>query len=205
MTAESGAHDCTFATKVFQLRLKTIMPFVGYLKPDQSVLIPETKAGNYYILARGGLRVEESDSNGNPIPRVLNPYPISIIARAIPFSITHITPDRVGDSRYATVEIRGAEFPRDVTVRLVRPTLAEFAPVSMARVDATRIVAVFDLRNAVGVLYDVQVLHPDGRLLVEPYRLQVEPADPLIVDIGVGGKSQLQIGEATTYGSRSEI
>ncbi len=62
------------------------------------------------------------------------------------------------------MSIRGAEFPPQAAARLVRPGLAEFAPVSFRRVDATELIAVFDLRDAPHGLYDVQVIHPDGGL-----------------------------------------
>ncbi len=71
---------------------------------------------------------------------------------------------------------------------------------SVKRVDATKIIAVFDLRDAPHGLYDVQVLHPDGRMAIDPYRFQVESADPLGVNVGVGGPSLVGLGETGAYG-----
>ena len=71
---------------------------------------------------------------------------------------------------------------------------------SIERLDATRIVAVFDLRDAPHGLYDVQVLHPDGRIAIDPYRFQIESADPLESNVGVGGPSQIDIGATGAYG-----
>ena len=127
-------------------------------------------------------------------------YPISLRATRIPFGITDVTPDAGGDDRYVTVRVFGAEFPEQAAVRLVRPQFAEFAPVSVTRVDATELIAVFDLRDAPNGLYDVQVLHPDGRLAVDPYRFQIESADPLEVNVGVGGPSQIDLGSTGSYG-----
>ncbi len=98
------------------------------------------------------------------------------------------------------MSVFGAEFPEQATVRLVRPQFAEFAPVSQRRIDATQIIAVFDLREAPHGLYDVQVLHPDGRVAVDPYRFQVESADPFEVNVGIGGPSLVGLGETGNYG-----
>ena len=45
-----------------------------------------------------------------------------------------------------------------------------------------------------------QVLHPDGRVAVDPYRFQIEAADPLEVNVGVGGPSQIDLGATGSYG-----
>ncbi len=171
--------------------------YQGYLRPDQSLLIPETKGGRYFILARAGVRADEEEE-GRLVGR--SEYPIQVRASRIPFSITDVTPDSGGDDRYVTVRVRGAEFPSQAALRLVRPGFAEFAPVSFQRVDATELIAVFDLRDAPHGLYDVQVIHPDGRMAVDPYRFQIESADPYEVNAGVGGPSLIGLGETGNYG-----
>ena len=172
--------------------------YEGYLRPDQSLVIPETVGGRYFVLARAGVRVSVDDQETDLSLR--REYPIQLNATRVPFGITDVTPDSGGDDRYVTVQIRGAEFPEQAAVRLVRPELAEFAPVSISRVDATELIAVFDLRDAHHGLYDVQVLHPDGRIAVEPYRFQIESADSLQSNIGVGGPSQIDLGATGAYG-----
>ncbi|MEL6111008.1 MAG: hypothetical protein AAFU85_33795, partial [Planctomycetota bacterium] len=164
----------------------------------QTLVIPETLGGRYFVLARAGVRVDREDDQYDPTQRA--EYSVSMTASRIPFGVTDVTPDSGGDDRYVTISIRGAEFPEQAAVRLVRPTMAEFAPVSVSRVDATELIAVFDLRDAPHGLYDVQVLHPDGRLAVDPYRFQVESADDLQVNVGVGGPSQIDLGATGAYG-----
>ncbi|MEZ6135593.1 MAG: CARDB domain-containing protein [Pirellulaceae bacterium] len=171
--------------------------YEGYLRPDQSLVIPETQGGRYFVLARAGVRDEQHEDGTIP-PRA--EYPVQLNATRIPFGITGVTPDAGGDDRYVTMRVFGAEFPEQATVRLVRPQFAEFAPVSQRRIDATQMIAVFDLRDAPHGLYDVQVLHPDGRVAVDPYRFQVESADPLEVNVGIGGPSLIGLGETGNYG-----
>ena len=78
--------------------------------------------------------------------------------------------DQGGDSRWVTVTITGARFRPGAIVKLVRPGIAEFEPVRYEVVDATRIIATFDLRNVPHGLYDVAVINPGGALAVLPYR-----------------------------------
>ncbi|MEM9826972.1 MAG: CARDB domain-containing protein, partial [Planctomycetota bacterium] len=192
-----GSHELYAAHERLPTSFDNDAAYQGYLRPDQNLLIPETLGGNYYVLARAGVRTDLTDERD---PRARQEYPVRMSASRIPFGITRVTPDSGGDDRYVTMTINGAEFPPQAAVRLVRPTLAEIAPVSVTRVDATRIIAVFDLRDAPHGLYDVQVLHPDGRVAVQPYRFQVESADPLAVNVGVGGPGQIDLGSTGAYG-----
>ena len=192
-----GSHELFVRFEALPTPLEFDARYEGYLRPDQSLVIPETLGGRYFILARAGVRSEEKDGT-----TTLNrsEYPVQVNATRIPFGITSVSPDAGGDDRYVTVRVRGAEFPSQAALRLVRPGIAEFAPVSFQRINATEIVGVFDLRNAPHGLYDVRVTHPDGRVAIDPYRFQVESADAYQVDAGVGGPSIVGLGETGAYG-----
>ncbi len=66
-------------------------------------------------------------------------------------------------------------------------------------VNATKIVATFDLTDAPLGLYDVEVINPDGSTAIQPYRFLVEPAEPIDATIGMGGPSTLGIGQIGNY------
>jgi hypothetical protein len=106
--------------------------YTGFIDREQTALVPSTKPGTYYILVRG---------SGVPVGGV----DVRLSAEFVPFGITDVSPDAVGDSRFVTVVIDGAKFAPNALVRLVRPTFDEHAPVSQSFVDATRLVATFDL------------------------------------------------------------
>ncbi|HUB24490.1 MAG TPA: CARDB domain-containing protein, partial [Tepidisphaeraceae bacterium] len=159
----------------------------GHLSADQTVLIPSSEPGIYYILVSG---VSEPQTD----------TPFQIVANVLPFEITNITPDSGGSAQYVTTTITGAGFSPSAIVRLVRPQFAEFAPVSYQVVNATEIVATFDLSTAPDGLYDVYVTNPDGSQAVLPYRFLVQAPEPINVSIGMGGPSQLQIGQTGVYG-----
>src|SRR5207302_9909986 len=117
-----------------------------------------------------------------------------------PFQLTDVSRDQGGDSRYVTATIRGAQFNPSAIVKLVRPGFAEYEPVSYQVVDSTKIIAVFDLRDAPHGLYDVTVINPDGQQAHSPYRYLVEQAIEPDVTIGVGGTRVMWAGDTGFYG-----
>ncbi len=160
--------------------------FEGALGSSQSLLVPTTQAGDYFVLVRAA----------SAPPGQTN---VTVTATLLPFGITDVTPDAVGDSRYATITIRGAMFSQQAAVKLIRPTFAEFAPASYQVINATKIIATFDLRGAPNGLYDVQVTNPDGAVAIVPYRLQVDGAQQPDTPIGLGGPSTIEIGGTGIY------
>ncbi|MHC1770058.1 MAG: CARDB domain-containing protein [Verrucomicrobiia bacterium] len=154
--------------------------YPGYLWANQTATVPRTEGGTYYIMVRG---------QSEPAPDT----PVTLTARLLPFSIFDVTPDAGGDSRYVTMKITGAKFDPAATVKLIRPTFAEFAPVNYLVVDATQILATFDLRNAMHGLYDLEVTNPDGAAVRLPYRYLVETTMPLDLTVGLGGPSNIPI------------
>jgi large repetitive protein len=160
--------------------------YVGFIAATQTALVTTTQAGTYYILVRGN-----SVPNGGT--------GVTVSAEFLPFAITDVTPDAVGDGKFVTITVSGAKFAPTAVVRLVRPSFAEFAPVSQTRVNATQLIATFDLTGAVRGLYDVLVINPDGATAIVPYRLQVNPQAPLDVTVGLGGPSEIPFGGNGTY------
>src|SRR5262249_46413074 len=152
---------------------------------DTTAFIPTTTEGAYYVLVRRG-----SPAAGSA-PTVL--------AEFLPLSITNVTTDVGGNSRYVTTTIRGASFQPGAIAKLVKPGLAEFEPVRRLVADGTKIVATFDLRDAPHGLYDVKVINPDGAEAIVPYRYLVDQAIEPDVTVGMGGPSVIQPGDTGTF------
>src|SRR5262249_29841271 len=140
----------------------------------------------YFVLVRG---VSE------PAPNT----PITLRAHLLPFVITDVVTDHGGDSRFVTATIHGAEFDPQAIVKLVRPGFAEFEPVRYQVLDATKIVAIFDLRDTPHGLYDLKVINPGGHEAIVPYRYLVERALEPDITIGLGGPRVLAPGQVGTY------
>ncbi|QNM98964.1 PPC domain-containing protein [Chitinimonas koreensis] len=159
------------------------------LSPDQQLLVPSTKAGDYYVLVR-------AKQGGTNVPATLR-------ADLLPLSITRVTPDQGGvgddDHRWVTVDLYGARFKAGALVKLSRPGVYEVEPVRWQVLDATHIRAVFDLRQVPLGLYDLSVVNPDGERVVAANRYLVERGIEADVTIGVGGPRNLEPGDGGTY------
>ncbi len=159
------------------------------VSPDQEVLIPTTKAGDYYVLVRA--RQAQAGTAA------------TLRADLLPLSITSVTPDQGGvgddDHRWVTVDIEGARFAAGALVKLSRPGVFEIEPERWQVLAATHIRAVFDLRHVPMGLYDISVINPDGQRVTEPYRYLVERAIEADVTIGIGGARTINPGDGTTY------
>lgn len=130
-------------------------------EPDQSITVPITRAGTYYIAAYGN-----SGFSG--------PAPYEIIARILPFGMTRILPARAGNVGFATVRIEGALFDPFTRVQLIGHGHTN-EPVWLKRVDQTILHATFDLRSLTPGVYDV-------RLYSEQPLLDLDPTTHEIID-----------------------
>ncbi|MCR5864424.1 pre-peptidase C-terminal domain-containing protein [Aquincola sp. J276] len=157
----------------------------GVLAADARATVPTTQPGTYYVLVRGRSGPAAS--------------PVTLQASSLPFQVNDITVDQGGDSRWVTTTITGARFAPGTVVKLARAGIAEVEPTAFQVIDATRIIATFDLRHAPHGLYDVVVTHPDGTVATLPYRYLVEAALPIDVSIGLGGSRVLPAGQTGVY------
>ena len=172
--------------------------FEGHLWSDQTARVPLTQAGTYYILVRSAGWQDAARELAPGAEAVTSG--ITLTARLLPFSIREVAPDTGGDSRYVTLEVKGARFSPSAIVKLVRPQIAEYEAVTYQVVDATRIICTFDLTGAPHGLYDVKVINPDGAAATIAYRYLVEEAEPFSLTVGLGGPKELEFGEVGWYG-----
>ncbi|WP_415233615.1 putative Ig domain-containing protein, partial [Pseudorhodobacter sp.] len=153
----------------------------------QEAVISTTKPGIYYVLVRsfGG-------DDTTPVPHTLK-------AELLPFQVMDVTPDQGGSARFVTMTIDGAAISEGAIAKLSRPGVAEFLPVSVRRIDATKLIAIFDLQGAPHGLYDVIVTNGDGQQAILPYRYLVERAVERDVTVGLGGPRVVPAGSAGLY------
>jgi hypothetical protein len=168
------------------------------LSADQEVWLPSTQAGDYYLL----LRARQGAAN----------TPVTLRADLLPLSITRISPDQGGSGStdnggdpvnksplWVSVDIEGAHFKPGALVKLTRPGVHELEPERWQVLDATRIRAIFDLRQVPLGLYDLSVINPDGQRVTEAQRFLVERGIEADVSIGIGGPRTLTPGENGLY------
>jgi hypothetical protein len=114
-------------------------------QPRQVVVLPETREGKYYVLARA---VRGAFSPGG--------QKAEVSARTVPFSVDAVSPRSIGDAGRATLTVRGSQFVEQGGVFLENLSGSRKAARHVERIDASLLRATFDLdgvsrgRNTVG-------------------------------------------------------
>ncbi|HAB14957.1 MAG TPA: hypothetical protein DCE44_00755, partial [Verrucomicrobiales bacterium] len=129
-------------------------------KPDQTLVIPGTRAGTYYVLARV--------ASGN-----IDQREFSLEAQTLPFQVSGVEPRTVG-TQTATVRVTGAGFEADTRFKLWREeTGASVEPLNAIVQDATRARVTFDLREVPPAEYVLVATSRTGEVRApDPIRLE---------------------------------
>lgn len=150
---------------------------------QQEVLIPDVRAGSYYILAQDnaavGRNLNEFVLDGvTDAPQT----PMTISAREIPFGATSLGIAEGGADGWITTDIHGALFDSIMDFRL---TLAEktIPAEVISFADQTNTVVTFNLNEAEMGSYDVVSELPDGTKATLPAGFKVIPGQS--VNLGV--------------------
>ncbi len=138
-------------------------------QPDQSITVPNTQAGTYYILAYG-----------DSVPGGTESY--TLTGTTIPFSVSAVTPAQVDNGGPSTLEIQGALFDRSTTFRLIDSAGNVFSSQSVYFQDSSTVYATFDLTGESPGTLTVQATASDGSMsqLVNILTV-VKPAPPPVV------------------------
>jgi hypothetical protein len=115
--------------------------------PDQTLDIPITQTGTYYVLAYSAQQV------GSPN--------VTVLARALPFLIQSVQPATAGNSGQVTLKIRGALFSADTQFQvLISPTMVLPASRVLFK-NSTTVYATFDLTGIAAATYDLRAIKGD--------------------------------------------
>jgi hypothetical protein len=142
------------------------------LSPNQQISIPTTQAGWYYIMVRGG------NEPGGPLAFTLE-------ASIIPFAISGVSQNHIGDNGQVTITLTGAQFQAGATVELVSGTTTYFSQTNFFN-DATSIATRFVFSNAVQGLYNVVLTNPNNQSTTATQALTIETALPLTAQVVPG-------------------
>ncbi len=111
----------------------------------QQVVIPDTKAGTYYVLVQG-----DTGSGAGA--------PFTLSAAVLPLEVTSVGPSQAGDSGVTTLTIQGAEFTGGTTVSLVpHGGGTAITATSVTFQSSTTLFVQFNLAGAAPGSYDVKV------------------------------------------------
>lgn len=142
-------------------------------EPNQEIVVPNSQSGNYFTMARSQVSVPQ-------------PQNVTIKAEVIPFGITSVSPNRVGDNGQVTITLKGARFEEGATVKLVRGgTILDAA--NNIRIDSSTVKARFLFTNAPRGVYDVVLTNPGGQATARVGAVtieQMQTAQPTIISTG---------------------
>lgn len=166
-------------------------------EPDQEIVVPNTQAGNYYSLARSAFVLSGA-----------SPDPFSIKAEIIPFSITSVSPNRMGDNGQVTITIKGARFEDGSIVRMIHDGTTLTAD-RVSLIDSATISARFTLINAMRGTYDLIIVNPGGGTATLEDGITVEQSDKNGVWTEISGSNTIRVGQKSTfiisYGNRGNV
>jgi hypothetical protein len=132
------------------------------LAPNQEIDIPGTVAGWYYIMVRGGNEPE-------------GPADYTLLAQTVPFAISQINPNLIGDNGQVTIMLQGALFQPGASVQLVSGGTVYAAQTNIF-VNQTSLMARFQLTNAIHGTYDVFLTNPDNSYTTATQAVTIETA-----------------------------
>ncbi len=152
----------------------------------QQVLVPNTQAGTYYILAQ------------TQTPFASN-QEIEILAEALPFSILSITPDRVGQGK-VTTRLAGAGFQAGVGIELRDSMGTTLASATIGTyLNSMQLVLKWDLSQVPIGLYDVVAINPNLNEVSLVKGLEVEEALELEMAAFSTSPNVIRIGKQAVF------
>lgn len=155
------------------------------------VLIPNTQAGNFYVLAQLG-------STGGTMPAA------EILARALPFSLLDVSPGHVGRG-LVTTTLRGAGFRANTVVQIRKNGVVYAGAIISNLKNSMEMDVRWQLDSVPEDVYDVVAINGNEEVLLSA-ALTVEPAQQLRIsvvenlprEIRVFNKVSLPIGFVNT-------
>ena len=176
-------------------------------EPDQENVVSNTQAGSYFTMIRGDVvpgSFAEQLREGNKSAAEkkeqgtdLAPQNVTLRAELLPFSVRRVSPESAGNAGIASLQVDGAKFDANASLKLVGTGGIEITPAQIAA-GPTRIAAIFDLTGKPAGDYDVVVTNPnsqsttleDGFEIVEGGGYQLRASIPPGPTVGRGGLTQ---------------
>jgi RHS repeat-associated protein len=146
----------------------------------QTILLPSTQAGPYYVLIHG----REGSAAGKAF---------SLKFEQLPLQILDVSPNHAANVGLATVTIHGSQFTADTTVALVQNGGTPRAATNVALLDSSTLFATFNLAGAAIGTYALRVTAA-GQTATLPSAYSVETGNPGHVTVSLGAPSVVRNG-----------
>ena len=161
--------------------------YEGSFASDQTVCIPGTRSGTYYILAYG------SNPGGS------SQAAFTIGVHFMPLEITEISPARGGNAGTVTATIQGARFKSSTTTKLIGPDGTTITGELHKLSSTVEMIVAFDLRGAAVDTYDVEVKNAEDEVFVMENALEVVEASLPEIQVSLITPSVVRAGSNGTF------
>ncbi|MDZ7849076.1 MAG: hypothetical protein U5L96_21455 [Owenweeksia sp.] len=176
---------------------------------NQEVLISNTKAGTYYIMASTQSRFTQVPSTGGGVggtgviytgtQRITKFQDITLKAEVLPFSILRIAPGSVGQG-LVTTAIEGAGFRDSAIVSLEDGAGVTVASASISNfINSTKVEVLWDLTSVATGTYDVVFTNPDNSSTRLNNGLEVQSSTGFLTNMHVNAPPMLRTGKSGFY------
>lgn len=162
---------------------------------QQELLIPNVKAGNYYILAQDNAALVNSTGNvfsesGSDLAATTN---MTLNAQEVNFGATTLSIAEGGNGGWVSTDVRGALFDSimDFRLKLAEKVIPAEA-VTFNGMTSSRVT--FNLNNAATGAYDVVSELPDGTLATLPKGFKVIPGASVSLGAKIDAPSVVRVG-----------
>ncbi len=152
---------------------------------DPELVIPTSQAGTYYVLAYGQY------APGNP--------QYSITAQIVPFSITRVSAEEVGNVGDATLRIQGARFDADTKFSLVAPDGRTINALATSLKNSSDAYVTFSLFGADVGRYDVIATQKNGASVILDNALSVVADRDAAVFLSIAGPTQVMVNRTNIF------
>ncbi len=184
---DNGANELYVSYEAIPTRSSFDFRYQTNFAPDQTIRIPGTQAGTYYILAYAG-------NIPGAVPSIFN-----LNIAYLPQEIYNVTPDHSGNTEYCilTVAIDGSRFDPNSIVLLRRNGEADIFSTDITFVDSGSMYAQFNFHGAAAGMWDLTMTSPGLQPATFPFNV-IEGGEPNLV-------TQLILPDALGYHRRAVL
>ncbi len=154
---------------------------------DQQMVVPSTSAGTYYVLLLS-----------RTVPEPGGTQNLSILAEALDFSITSITP-AVGGQGQVTTMLHGAGLRNTDVIYLANDNFGRFDASAVEFNNTTESKIKWRLESVPTATYDVVVQRQNGDIISLDDGFEVEAASSLLSQVRISGPDRIRAEGTATY------
>ena len=155
-------------------------------QPGQTIRVPGTQVGWYYILIYG-----------DNVPSGSESY--TVLAEELALRIDSISPSRGGNVGRLSIRIEGAGFAEGCECQLTQDGAVVVSSFASVPLDTTAVLAAFDLRGVPAGTYSLAVRNPDDTLGLRPSSFAVIDGGGSQLRISIEGSSVLRRGSPAKF------